>query len=153
MKYVLEEEWSGRRDHLRAQRAIQNLWKGYHGVALSDASVQIWYSQSVSKIDNLMNARLSRQFYAHEQLGGMMWTLLILGGVITVSFIFFFGLESLMNQLLMTSLLVGYLSFMLYLVYCLDNPFKGSQAIRPTALEQSLVFFDELDQGISLNMK
>lgn len=147
VKYVLDEEWFGKRDHLRAQRAINNLWDSYRGIDLSSESVKIWYAQSVSKIDNLMNARLARQFYSHERLGSMMWTLLLVGGFITISFVFFFGLNSLRNQMLMTSLLVCYLSFMLYLVYCLDDPFHGAQAIQPTALEESLVSFDELDQG------
>ena len=151
VKYVLEDEWFNKRDHLRAQRVIHNLWNSYSDIDLDRELVRVWYSQSVTKIDNLMNARLARQFFMHEQLGSMMWTLLIIGGIVTVSFMFFFGLENLMNQMLMTSLLVGYLSFMLFLVYCLDNPFHGAQAIQPTALEQNLIFFDELDQDFTLH--
>lgn len=148
VKYVLENEWFHKRDHLRAQKAILNLWESYRRIDLSQEITKIWYTQSVSKIDGLMNARLTRQFFMHEHLGNMMWTLLILGGIITISFLFFFGLESIMNQILMTSLLVGYLSFILALVYYLDNPFRGTQAIRPTELEQDLIFFNELDAGL-----
>jgi hypothetical protein len=147
VNYVLEDEWFNQKDHLSAQKAILNLWNSYREIDLSSELVKIWYSQSVAKIDSLMNARLERQFFMHEHLGCMMWTLLIVGAIITVSFLFFFGIESLMHHLLMTSLLVGYLSFMLYLVYSLDHPFTGAQAIEPTALEQNLIFFDELDQN------
>lgn len=149
VKYVLEDEWFNQRDHLRAQKTILSLWSSYRRINLDSEMVKIWYSQSVSKIDSLMNARLARQFFMHEHLGSMMWALLIVGAVITILFLFFFGIESLRNQIIMTSLLVAYLSFMLYLVYSLDHPFTGTNAIEPTALEQNLLFFDELDQESS----
>ena len=75
-----------------------------------------------------------------------MWCLLNIGAVITISFMFFFGLENFQSHMLMTALLAGYLSFMLFLVYSLDNVFKGPQGIKPVALEQVYALFDELDQ-------
>jgi len=147
VKYVLEEEWGKKDNHLKAQRTIQQLWKSYASIDLTQVKTRLWYTQSISKLDKMMDARLARHFYAEERLGSMMWCLLISGALITVSFMFFFGLENLRSQILMTGLLVSYLSFMLYLVYCLDNPFSGSQGIKPTALEQSIPLFDDLDQG------
>ena len=75
-----------------------------------------------------------------------MWTLLIVGGVITVCFMFFFGLENLAIQMIMTGLLAGYLSFILFLVYTLDNVFKEPAAIKPTSLEQVGILFDRWDE-------
>jgi hypothetical protein len=146
LQYVLEEEWSGHTGRLHAEKAIQGLWLAFSDVDLTQEKERLWYAQSISKLDDLMNARLSRQFYFQERLGSMMWSLLIIGAVITISFMFFFGLESFRSQVLMTGLLVGYLSFMLYLVYCLDHPFEGSQGIKPTALEQTFSVFDGLDK-------
>jgi len=75
----------------------------------------------------------------------MMWSLLIIGALITIGFMFFFGLENLRSQMLMTALLAGYISFMLYLVYSLDNVYTGPEAIQPTALEQVYTLFDRWD--------
>ena len=76
----------------------------------------------------------------------MMWSLLILGALITISFMFFFGLESLISQMIMTALLTGYLFFMLHLVFSLDNVFKGPEGIKPTAFEQLVPLLDRWDQ-------
>jgi hypothetical protein len=75
-----------------------------------------------------------------------MWCLLIIGAAFTICFMFFFGLENFQSHMLMTALLAGYLSFMLFLVYSLDHVFKGPQGIKPVALEQVYAFFNELDQ-------
>ena len=147
-EYVIHKEWGFPGDQARRMRAdtiMQDLWKSYSKINLKDERTQIWYKQSISKLDSLMNARLSREFYSWENLSDMMWTILILGAIITVSFMFFFGLESLRLQMLMTSLLTVYLSFMLYLVFSLDHIFEGTVHVTPRAFEESLSIFDRLD--------
>ena len=76
-----------------------------------------------------------------------MWSLLLIGAAITISFMFFFGLENLCSQMLMTALLTGYLSFLLYLVYSLDHVYEGSEGIKPVALEQVYSLFDRWDSN------
>jgi hypothetical protein len=149
--YVIHTEWKApgsRRSRLGSQIILRELWNSYYSVQLQDAKVRIWYEQTTSKLDQLMNARLARQFSSKEHLGGMMWSLLLVGAMVTIGFMFFFGLESLRSQMLMTALLAGYLSFMLYTVYSLDHVFKGPKAIQPVAFEQVLQTFDQWDQTI-----
>jgi ABC-type branched-subunit amino acid transport system permease subunit len=93
-----------------------------------------------------MNARLAREFYSWQHLGSMMWTILILGAVITICFMFFFGLENIRLQMVMTSLLTIYLTFMLYLVFTLDHIFEGAVQVTPRPFQESVAIFDRLDQ-------
>ncbi len=92
-----------------------------------------------------MDARLAREFYSWESLTPIMWTILVLGAVITVGFTFFFGLENLKMQMFMTSLLTIYLTFMLYLVFSLDRAFEGTVHVTPKAFEETLAIFKRLD--------
>lgn len=140
--YVLKEEWGSSNIHLQAQSILKEIWESYYSVELENDKVKLWYQQSISKLDKLMNARLAREFSSWQQLSSMMWTLLILGALITVCFMFFFGLDSMRFQMLMTSLLAGYLSFMLFLVFTLDHVFTGPERVRPTAFEQVLPLFN-----------
>lgn len=147
--YVIQIEWKdpgSQKNRLGSQKILRDLWNSYYSVDLQDAKMRIWYQQSISKLDQLMNARLARQFSAKEHLGGMMWSLLIIGAVITIGFMFFFGLENIHSQMLMTALLAGYLSFMLYLVFSLDHVFTGPKAIQSEIFEQAIVTFDQWDQ-------
>lgn len=149
IRFVIEEEWNAPREKIwryEADVILHDLWNSYEVVNLQNEKTKIWYEQTITKLDRLMNARLSREFYSWERLSSMMWAVLLCGGIITVSFMFFFGLENFRMQMLMTSLLAGYLSFMLFLVFSLDHVFQGSPHIEPKAFQDALVLFDRLDK-------
>jgi hypothetical protein len=152
INYVVKEEWGHTGDKtidVNARAYIRNIWDSYYQVNLKNEKMTLWYTESISKLNSFLNARLTRQFNSMVNLGGMMWSLLIVGAVITICFMFFFGLENTRSHMLMTALLAGYISFMLFLVYSLDNVFKGPQKIKPTALEQVYTLFDQWDQEVS----
>lgn len=149
IEYVLNEEWGldeKKHIHSKARFVIKQIWDSYYDVEIKNDKMKIWYAESISKLNNFLNARLERQFNSWEHLGSIMWSLLIVGGVITISFMFLFGLESLHSHILMISLVAGYLSFMLFLVYSLDHVFVEPQKIKPTALEQVYELFNEWDK-------
>lgn len=141
--YVIHEEWGGANIHLKAQSILKHLWDSYYTVDLADEKVKIWYKQSIAKLDKLMDARLAREYSSWQRLNSMMWSLLIIGALVTLCFMFFFGLENVYFQMLMTALLSGYLSFMLFLVFTLDHMFTGPDALKPTALEKVLPLIDQ----------
>lgn len=146
---VIKEEWwlsTERKIHVKTRNSIKQIWESYYNVELKSEKMNIWYTESISKLNNFLNVRLKRQFNSWEHLGSMMWSLLIIGALITLSFMFFFGLENWQSHMIMVALLAGYLSFMLYLVYSLDHVFKGPQGVKPEALEQVYVLFDQWDQ-------
>jgi hypothetical protein len=149
INHVIEEEWGIYHDktiHYHTRNIIKGIWDSYYAANPENEKEFVWYRESISKLNSFLNARLARQFNSWEHLGGMMWSLLIAGAAVTICFMFFFGLENWGSHMLMTALLAGYLSFMLFLVYSLDHVFKGPQAIKPTALEQVVTVFDLWDQ-------
>lgn len=146
--YVVKVEWwlpVEKNVPIKTQRVMEEIWKSYYSVDLQNEKMNIWYNESIGKLNVFMNARLSRQFNSWEHLGDMMWSILIIGGLVTICFMFFFGLENIRTHMLMTALLAGYLSFILFLVFSLDHVFKGPQGVKPTALEQVATLFDEWD--------
>ena len=151
VNYIIVEEWNmgeSRKMNLGAQDEMDKIWNSYYDISLPDEKTRIWYEESIAQLDNLMNARLTREFSSWEHLGGMMRALLLIGAVITVCFMFFFGLENIKSQMLMTALLSCYLSFMLYLVFSLDHVYKGPEGIKPIALKQVVTLFDHWDKQI-----
>jgi hypothetical protein len=148
VSYIAGEEWENVKNknaHLKAQKVMDQIWNSYYEVNPESQKMWVWYEESITKLDDLMNARISRQFTSWEHLSKMMWTLLIVGAMVTICFMFFFGLDNLRSQMLMTALLAGYLSFMLYLVFSLDHVFKGPEAIQPFAFQEILTLFDRWD--------
>jgi cellobiose-specific phosphotransferase system component IIC len=148
VSYVVSEEWHLPKDkkmHLGAQTILKELWDSYFQVILENDNQKAWYQESIGKLDDLMRARLEREFNSWDHLGSMMWSLLISGAIITILFMFFFGLDNLRSQLLMTALLAGYLSFILFLVFSLDHTFKGQENTTPIVMEQLSDLFDRWD--------
>ncbi len=147
--HVIREEWSTRQQEkieTQTQDIMEKIWEGYYNIDLTNEKMVMWYTESISKLNNFMDARISRQFNSREHLGPMMWSLLIIGALITICFMFFFGLDSLASQMIMTALLAGYLSFMLHLIFSLDHVFQGPEGIKPIAFEQLQPLFDRWDQ-------
>lgn len=146
VQYVMDREWGqpkSKKIDLEGQRIMDRIWNSYYQINLSDEKTKIWYQESIVKLDAFLNARLARLFSSWEKLGSMMWTILIIGGIITVCFMYFFGLERLHAQIIMTALLAGYISFMLFLVYTLDNVFQGPQPVKPIAYQQIIELFND----------
>lgn len=67
---------------------------------------------------------------------GIIWFVLIAGGLITIIFSFFFGTENHGAQVIMTVLLAALIALILFTVLELDYPFSGDFTIKPTALQQ-----------------
>ncbi len=139
--YVIREEWGSIDIHLKAQDLFRRIWDAYYRIDLSSEKIALWYQASIEKLDRLMNARLSREYSSWDRLSNMMWSLLIIGALITVGFMFFFGLDDMRMQMLMTALLSGYLSFMLFLVFTLDHVFLEPEGVKPIAFEKILPLF------------
>lgn len=134
---VIHKEWhsmSEGKANPETQKALREIWKAYYDVNPSSQKQQIWYSESISKLNQLMSARISRLLGSEESLGSEMWTLLIIGGIVMVTFIWFFSIESFTAHLLMASILAASTAFLLFLIYSLDTAFSGDVTIPPEAM-------------------
>ena len=65
----------------------------------------------------------------------ILWVVLILSAVILVVFTFLFSVRSVWQNNVMTAFLIFANVLILYLVYVLDNPFVGHDAIKPEAFQ------------------
>lgn len=142
---VVTEEWGAMtngKPNIQTVKALRSIWKAYYNTNLSTKKQEIWYAESISKLNQLMSTRLTRLMGGEESLGSEMWTLLILGGIVMVSFIWFFGLESVLSHALMASILAASTAFLLFLIYSLDSAFSGTVSIPPDAMNRVLLSFD-----------
>jgi len=141
---VINDEWQLMAGGVLSDKtidAVDGLWNSYYAINPSNKREEVWYVESVSKLNQFMNARLARIIGSEESLGAEMWTLLILGGIIIAAFIWIFSLESLLLHMLMASILSGTIGFMLFLIYSLDTAFSGDVSVKSTALERILDSF------------
>jgi hypothetical protein len=142
---VIEDEWDLMPLGIFSKITIQSLkdvWAAYYRVELATKKQEIWYAESINKLNNLTNTRLARLVGSRESLGTEMWILLILGGLTLIIFFWFFGLESLIPHLLMAAILAAAIAFLLFLIYSLDTAFSGTLKVTPESMERVLQGFN-----------
>lgn len=144
VKSVIDDEWPALaygRTTPATQSSVQKIWDAYYTFEPRTAKDNIWYAESISKLNNFNTTRLSRLNTTHETLGSMMWSLLILGAFIMAGFMYFFALENIGSQMLITAMLTITIAYMLFLLFALDHPFSGQQKLEPVAMKNVLQLF------------
>jgi hypothetical protein len=125
---------------------ISGLWKVYYSFEPVTERDKVWYAESIRKLNDFNRVRLLRLFNNNESIGTMMWTMLIVGACITVSFMYFFRIENVWFQALMTGLLSGFIGLMLFLIASLDTAFVGDIHVSPVHFMEVSEFLDRWDR-------
>jgi hypothetical protein len=96
------------------------------------------YGETLTRLSELSDGRGTRLHAAEEGLPAPLWVMLIAGAVITIGFTYFFGVESVRSQALMTAGLAAMIALALIMIFAINYPFRGTVAIDPGAFEDFL---------------
>ena len=99
------------------------------------------YELEQTQLHDAADARRSRLLEVREGIPKHLWVVLVLGGVITVSFTYLFGLKSNVAHALMVAALTLLICAILFTIGEFDNPFSGVVEIRPDAFREVLDSF------------
>ena len=106
--------------------------------------MQALYAQLLTEMHEISSDRKLRLLAAREGIPSLMWTVLVIGAVVTVAFTYFFGVRSFRSQALMTAALAGTIALNLFLIAAIDYPFTGDVRVTPEAFQQALDVMDRL---------
>lgn len=102
---------------------------------------QVLYERGLTQLHDATDARRSRLLEVREGIPDLLWVVLVLGGVITVSFTYLFGLQSNLAHALMVAALTLLICGILFTIGEFNNPFSGVVEIRPDAFKEMLGSF------------
>jgi len=100
------------------------------------------------QLDRLTESRRARLVAAEGGVPNVIWLVLLGGAVVTIAFTFFFGMESLQSQTVMTALLALLIFAELLVVVAIDRPFAGAVRVHPNALSEVLSDFETLSDEV-----
>jgi Protein of unknown function (DUF4239) len=100
------------------------------------------YAEGLDQVDTLSDARRMRLVAAEEGVPGVLWSVLIFGGIAAVGFTYLFGLESTWAHRLMVVTLAAVIGLVLFTVGALGHPFEGGARIGTGAFELILERFE-----------
>ncbi|WP_137988315.1 DUF4239 domain-containing protein [Streptomyces vilmorinianum] len=101
-------------ERLRASGETRNRPTSSQWIAAQEVLVQIGY------VDD---ARRLREAASQERLSPVLWAGLVIGGVLTLAFMFLFGIKRSATHVVMVMGLAGFIAFTVLLIHQLDAPF------------------------------
>jgi cytochrome bd-type quinol oxidase subunit 2 len=142
---VVDEEWAlmelGRASP-RGWVLIDDIRAALQGYEPHTVAGQELYSEGLDQVQRLADARRMRLVEAEEGLPGVLWVILIVGGVAAVGFTYLFGLENTRAHNLMVATLAMIIALVLFTVGALEYPFSGSAHIGTGTFELLLDRFE-----------
>jgi len=106
------------------------------------AAGQERYAEGLDQVQRLADARRTRLVAAEESLPTVLWVVLIVGGILVVSFAYLFGMENTGAHSLMVVSLAGVIALVLFTIAAMDHPFTGGARVGPEAFELVLNRFE-----------
>jgi len=94
------------------------------------------YAESLRRLNDLAQYRRLRIFAGNNTVPPVVWLVLLVGGVITVSYTYFFGMKNIKAQYVITTALTVTITLILFLIYILDHPFTGTSKVSAEPLKQ-----------------
>ena len=105
------------------------------------------YGESLRCLNNLAHYRRMRIFAGNDTVPPVIWLVLLVGGVIAVSYTFFFGMKNLRAQYLITTTLTVTITSILFLIYVLDHPFTGTSRVSLEPLREAMSAMQSISTG------
>jgi hypothetical protein len=103
----------------------------------------VLYEQGLTRMHEVSDAKRLRLLGATQGLPGILWVVLLGGGVVSGCFTYLFGLKNNWAHALMVAALTLVICATLFTSGSLGYPFAGQAEIQPEAFEQVLRSFEE----------
>ena len=125
-----------------ATEIVQSLWAAVSQSQNLNATQQVSLERTMGEISSIAEHRRIRQLQSDTTLPGVLWTVLVVGGVLTLLSASLFG--SLNPRLHVTQVITLALMLSLSLVAIADvnRPFQGTVHVTPKGFENALRIFE-----------
>lgn len=135
---VVSEEWpllARRKTSKLTWWTYDRLWQTCTGLQPKNQAESNIQQSILQAITNLGDNRRLRIEALHNGLSPVLWGILIVGGITTILFTYFFGLHNFRMQIIMTAIVSLVICLNIFLLACFDDPFSGDVMVLPTAFQ------------------
>src|SRR5215208_2202484 len=146
---VVDEEWPLMEQGLEGVQSFPEGWDLIDDIRATLQEVepgteaeQELYAEGLDQIQRLGDARRMRVVAAKEGIPGVLWAVLVFGGVVVVGFTYLFGLANSWAHRLMVMSLTAVIALALFTIVAMEHPFSGGARVDPGAFEQILERFE-----------
>jgi len=137
---MVREEWPDMQHEdlsAAAKEVTRQLWAEVSRTEVQSPSQQISLDHTINELTEMTEHRRVRQLESRSKLPGVLWSVLIVGAVITIMYSCLFGTENLTLHLVQVCTLTLMLSLVLVAIAEINRPFQGTVHIPSDAFEQA----------------
>ena len=149
-RFVIEEAWPAHRrgelPHAGTEMLTDFQRKFYVFEPTTDAQ-RVVHGQAMRAFNDLIEARRARLEAVSFSVPGSLWSVVLVGAVLSIVGSYVFSMESLGLHALMTSLLAAMIALLVFFIASTDRPYRGATGVAPLAYE--LVLRDLMEQAAS----
>ena len=121
---------------LHSNRAMTRLITVFYQMDEKSIPNRELYAESLTRLNNLAQHRRLRIFAGNDTVPPVIWLVILVGGVITVSYTYLFGMKNVKTQYMLTATLTITITLILFLIYVLDHPFTGTSKVSVEPLKE-----------------
>ncbi len=141
LRVTISDDWPAMERGDASPKAREALDVVYRALLTFDAPERrdtALVSQILHELDTITEMRRARLEAAESLVPGVIWPVLFCGAVVTIAYTFFFGMESLRAQALMTGMLAAIIFSGLLTAIVIDRPFVGAVKVHPDPLAEAM---------------
>jgi hypothetical protein len=139
---VIHEEWplmAEQRDDPAAWRQFTEIHETINALEPESGADQVRYEGALAAVAQLGDARRERvNEAATAGVPTLLWIALLVGALVTIGFVYLFGMDSLRTHAGVVFSLAFTVGVMLLIVYEFNYPFSGPLKVNPTAFQLAL---------------
>lgn len=102
---------------------------------------KLLHGETLGAYNHLIEVRRLRLDSVHTGLPAIMWVMIVLGAIISLSSSFFFKVEDGRLHGILVKLLAAFMGLIIFMIFALDRPFRGELGVNP---EPYQLIYDQL---------
>ncbi|MGY1704453.1 hypothetical protein ACI79C_07755 [Geodermatophilus sp. SYSU D00697] len=142
---VVEAEWPGMAaaepGDPRVGDVLDEMALAISSVPVTTPAQQEFVGAEAQRLSELVALRSQRLDSADRGIPGVLWTALVVGGVVTVGFALLFGLQRAVLHSLMVGSLAALVGVLFSVTLMINYPFAGDVAVEPEPFHRVLADF------------
>jgi heme/copper-type cytochrome/quinol oxidase subunit 2 len=121
--------------------ALNTVWHTLKYVRPRGATQVQLLSNAINDVGRMSEDRRTRVIDSTAEIPAPLWIALIVGGAITIGFVYLVAIERFAAQAAMVAALGTIIAVSLFVILTLDLPFTGGIAVKPTAMRSVIAGF------------
>jgi hypothetical protein len=138
---IINDEWKTMQKGQRSSTVNElqeKIVRSYSSFQPKNETQKIFLTESIKKLNEASELRRQRILYAGTGIHPILYMVLFIGSVITITFSMLFGTENFTEHLIMSSALAMMIALALFTIIALDYPFVGEFCIDPDSFVKIL---------------